>query len=72
MKETADLVYSNSLCAIVRERKRTCWFQPLHAVKRAFVLFREELLSGLATVGIGTVFLLSIYLFFTQLAEYGW
>lgn len=43
-----------------------------HALKKRVLSFRDQLLSGIATLGIGTVLLVTAYLFFTQLAEYGW
>jgi hypothetical protein len=43
-----------------------------HALKKRILSFRDQLLSGIATLGIGTVLLVTAYLFFTQLAKYGW
>jgi hypothetical protein len=43
-----------------------------HTLKKRVLSFRDQLLSGIATLGIGTVLLVTAYLFFTQLAEYGW
>ncbi len=34
--------------------------------------FKSQLLKGVATLGIGIVLLVAVFLFFTQLAEYGW
>ena len=44
----------------------------LHTLKKRFLSFRDKLLCGVATLGIGTVLLVTAYFFFTQLAEYGW
>ena len=43
-----------------------------NTVKKQALLFKGLLQNGVATLGIGTVLLLTVYLFFTQLAEYGW
>jgi len=39
--------------------------------KHAFSL-KDQILDGFITLGIGTILLVSIYLFLIQLAEYGW
>ena len=44
----------------------------LSILKKQALSFKHQLLSGAATLGIGTVLLITVYLFFTQLAEYGW
>jgi hypothetical protein len=41
-------------------------------LKKRFTSCRNQLESGAASLGIGTVFLLAVYLFFTQLAAHGW
>ncbi len=41
-------------------------------LRKHALFFKSQLLSGVATLGIGTVLLVAVYLFFTQLAEYGW
>ncbi len=46
--------------------------QLFHALKKRVLSFRDQLLSGIATLGIGTILMVTAYLFFTQLAEYGW
>jgi hypothetical protein len=43
-----------------------------NSLKKQVLSCKNQLLSGMATLGIGTVFLVAVYLFFTQLAEYGW
>lgn len=43
-----------------------------NTLKQRALSFRGQLLSGVATLGIGTVLMVAVYLFFTQLAEYGW
>ena len=41
-------------------------------LKKRFLASRDYLLCGVATLGIGTVLLVTAYFFFTQLAEHGW
>ena len=41
-------------------------------VKKRILAYRNQLQSGAATLGIGSSFLITVYLFLTQLAEYGW
>jgi hypothetical protein len=41
-------------------------------LKKRIFSYREQLRSGAAGLAIGTVFLLTAYLFLTQLAEHGW
>jgi len=48
---------TNSLISMMKKRLTSC---------------KDQLQSGAASLGIGTVFLLAAYLFFTQLAAYGW
>lgn len=41
-------------------------------LKKRILLFKNQLVEGVASLGIGIVFLFAVYLFFTQLAEHGW
>lgn len=41
-------------------------------LKQKTQLFKAQILSSLTTLGIGSIFLLAIYLFLVQLAEHGW
>ena len=43
-----------------------------NTLKKRALSFKSQLLNGIVTLGIGTVFLISVYLFFNQLAEHGW
>ncbi len=43
-----------------------------YSLKKRAVSFKEQLVNGVATLAIGTIFLIAIYLFFIQLAEHGW
>lgn len=72
MKETADVFYNTNFSNIDKKPRRKTPTFSLLTVKRILSSYKNELLTGLATLWIGTIFLLSIYLFFTQLAKYGW
>ncbi len=72
MKETADVFYNNNFSGIARKPRKKATTFSLLTLKKILSSFKQELLTGLATLWIGTVFLFSIYLFFTQLAKYGW
>ncbi len=72
MKETADIFYDNNFSGIARKQRKKATTFFLLTLKKILSSFKQELLTGLATLWIGTVFLCSIYLFFTQLAKYGW
>jgi hypothetical protein len=41
-------------------------------VKKCAIFLKGQILSGFVTLGIGTILFASIYLFFIQLAKYGW
>ena len=41
-------------------------------VKRKVFAYKNQLQSSIAALGIGTILLLGIYLFLSQLAKYGW
>ncbi len=43
-----------------------------NVLKKQALSFKRQLLSGVVSLGIGTIFLVAVYLFFIQLAEYGW
>ena len=42
------------------------------SLKRRILSCKSQLQNGVASLGIGTVLLIAVYLFFSQLAEYGW
>ncbi len=44
----------------------------ISAVKQKILIYKKLLHNSIAALGIGTILLLSIYLFLSQLAEYGW
>lgn len=64
-----EIIFTHCPSGYPKEKLTNLLFQ---ALKKRVRLFRDQLLSGIATVGIGTVLLVTAYLFFTQLAEYGW
>lgn len=41
-------------------------------VKQKVLTYKNQLQNSLVALGIGTIFLLGIYLFLSQLAKYGW
>lgn len=43
-----------------------------HILKNRIYSVRSQLIEGIASLGIGIIFMLAAFLFFTQLAEYGW
>jgi hypothetical protein len=43
-----------------------------HALKHKIFSLRSQLIEGIASLGIGIFFMLAVFLFCTQLAEYGW
>lgn len=44
----------------------------LDSLKRRALSYKRQFISGVATLGIGAILLISIYLFLIQLAENGW
>lgn len=73
MKEHSDILSQNLLNQYAvfpgknqQAKTVSCLF------RRAATSLRGHLGSGLAATGIGIMLLGSIYLFFVQLAEYGW
>ncbi|MGB3221407.1 MAG: hypothetical protein WBB23_01240 [Desulforhopalus sp.] len=47
--------------------------KPLYYIlKNRISPVRSQLIEGIASLGIGIFFMLAIFLFCTQLAEYGW
>jgi len=41
-------------------------------LKKRILLFKNQLVEGMASLGVGIIFLFAVYLFFIQLAEHGW
>jgi hypothetical protein len=41
-------------------------------LKKRILVFKNQLIEGVASLGIGIIFLFAVYLFFSQLAEHGW
>ena len=44
----------------------------ISTVKHKIATYRGQLQSGIATLGIGTILFIAVFLFLSQLAEYGW
>lgn len=44
----------------------------LSTIKKKILTYRNQLQNAIAVLGIGSIFLLGVFLFLTQLAEYGW
>jgi len=73
MKEHTEII-SESIFnhfSTTQTRKAQTHFS-YNRIQSRFFAWKEQLQNGVATLGIGTVLLITIYLFFTQLAEYGW
>lgn len=43
-----------------------------YILKNRIYSVRSQLIEGIASLGIGIFFMLAVFLFCTQLAEYGW
>ena len=73
MKENTEsisqIIFTHFPSGNIKEHHTDLLFNSL---KKRALSFKGQLLSGIITLGIGTVFLISVYLFFSQLAEYGW
>lgn len=73
MKENTEsisqIIFTHFPSGNIKENQTDLLFNSL---KKRVLSFKSQLLSGVVTLGIGTVFLISVYLFFNQLAEYGW
>lgn len=73
MKENTQTInkitFSHFPASRTREH-RTISFSSI--LKKRIASYKDQLQSGAASLGIGTVILLAVYLFFTQLAAYGW
>lgn len=47
--------------------------KPFYSIlKNRIYSVRNQLIEGIASLGIGIFFMLAVFLFCTQLAEYGW
>ena len=73
MKENTEsisqIIFTHFPSGNIKANQTALFFNSL---KKRALSFKGQLLSGIITLGIGTVFLVSVYLFFSQLAEYGW
>ncbi len=73
MKEYTDtineVIFTHFPSVHTRGNRSNLLFKSL---KRRILSFKSQLQNGVASLGIGTVLLIAVYLFFSQLAEYGW
>lgn len=69
MKENSELIRRNILGYFPAHQPK---YQFSEILKKLAANCKNQLGNTLATAGIGTLFLVAIYLFFVQLAEYGW
>ncbi len=73
MKENTDtineVIFTHFPSVHTRRNRPNLLFKNL---KRQVLSFKSQLQNGMASLGIGTVFLVAVYLFLSQLAEYGW
>lgn len=73
MKENTEtisqIIFTHFPTGSIKENHTRLLFNSL---KKQALSFKSQLLSGVVTLGIGTVFLISVYFFLNQLAEYGW
>ncbi|MGW8192704.1 MAG: hypothetical protein ACWGOX_00425 [Desulforhopalus sp.] len=69
MKENSELIRRDVITFFPAVQGKA---QPLEVLKKIVPNWRKQLGNTLATAGIGMLFLIGIYLFFVQLAEFGW
>ncbi len=67
-----QILLSEVLNSIIQLNKNSPLKQLLSATRNLSCSYKEEIQICIATVTIGVIFLGSIFIFFTQLAEYGW
>lgn len=73
MKENSETI-SNSIFTHYprRDIRGSQLFQLFNSLQKHALSFKNQMQNGAAALGIGVVFLVTTYLFFIQLAEYGW
>lgn len=73
MKENTETIchsiFTHCQSGHIRENQSFLLFNSL---KKRVLAFKDQMQNGAAVLGIGIVFLATAYLFFIQLAEYGW
>ena len=69
---TISLTQTTETCFCAPPRNRKMLNPFLSALRSFFSSYKEQIHICLATAAIGAIFLGSILIFFTQLAEYGW
>jgi hypothetical protein len=73
MKETTEVIskaiYTHFPSGYTVEKLTKPFY---YILKNRIFQFRSQLIEGVASLGIGIFFMLAVFLFCTQLAEYGW
>lgn len=73
MKENTGTIIENIFTHFPSNRTRTSPTAPIcQLLKKKAHAYKGQLQNGVAAMGIGSILLISVYLFLTQLAEYGW
>ncbi len=67
-----QLIFSEVLYVLVQFNKKNLLKQFVSATQNLYSSYKEQIQICLATIAIGAIFLGAIFIFFTQLAEYGW
>ncbi len=67
-----QLIFSEVLYVLVQFNKKNLLKQFFSATQNLYSSYKEQIQICLATIAIGAIFLGAIFIFFTQLAEYGW
>jgi len=67
-----QIIFSEGLNSLIQFNKNSIPRQVFSAAQRRFSSYKEKIHICIATVVIGAIFLGSIFVFFTQLAKYGW
>jgi hypothetical protein len=73
MKEYSGIIdsilFNQILCSHSKQFQKN---KPIEKLRKLIHTFREPISTCLAILGMGTIILATTYLFFTQLAKYGW
>jgi len=75
---TADTLSSTQIIpvdllnSLIQSNKKSAAKQFFSATRKLYSSYKEQVKICSATITIGLIFLGSIFIFFTQLAKYGW
>jgi hypothetical protein len=72
MRNNSVTIETISVSSLIQSPGQKVLKQILPAVQHFFLSYREQIQCFLATITAGAIFLGSIFIFFIQLAEYGW